>query len=81
MHIQHIQDDFVRRRQQDKLVTPEELIRLMKVARSAFSLISLRGVHANAWNSRLLAASWLQNEVTIDVWKQAKELDGRRERR
>ncbi|KAG8217374.1 aspartic peptidase domain-containing protein [Butyriboletus roseoflavus] len=56
----HIQDDFVRRRQQDKSVTPDELIHLMKVA-------------------RLLAASWLQNEVTIDVWEKAKELDRRRQ--
>ncbi|KAF8436900.1 putative alanine racemase-domain-containing protein [Boletus edulis BED1] len=55
----HIQDDFVRRRQQDKSVTPDELIHLMKVA-------------------RLLAASRLQDEVTIDVWEQAKELDRRR---
>lgn len=35
MHTQHIQDDFVHRRQQDKSMTPDELIHLMKVARSA----------------------------------------------
>ena len=31
--------------------------------------------------SRLLAASRLQDEVTIDVWEQAKELDSRRQAR
>ncbi|KAN0075287.1 putative alanine racemase domain containing protein [Tylopilus felleus] len=58
----HIQDDFVRRRQEDKSVTPDELIHLMKVARH-------------------LAASRLQDKVTIEIWEQAKELDGRRKGR
>ncbi|KAG9318342.1 putative alanine racemase-domain-containing protein [Chiua virens] len=56
----YIQDDFVRQRQQDKSMTPDELIHLMKVA-------------------RLLAASRLQDEVTNDIWEQAKELDLRRQ--
>ncbi|KAF8837022.1 hypothetical protein BDN67DRAFT_973512 [Paxillus ammoniavirescens] len=55
----HIQEDFVRQRQQDKSMTAEKLVHLMKVA-------------------RLLAASQLQQEVTIEVWARAKELERRR---
>jgi len=56
----HIQDDFVRQRQQAKSMTSDDLIHLMKVA-------------------RLLAASRLESEVSIDIWEQVKELDGRRQ--
>ncbi|KIJ69602.1 hypothetical protein HYDPIDRAFT_24427 [Hydnomerulius pinastri MD-312] len=58
----HIQDDFVRQRQQDTSTTADGLIHLMKVA-------------------RLLAASQLQQEVTIDVWERTKELEARRKAR
>jgi len=59
---QHIREDFVRQRQEDKSVTAEDLIHLMKVA-------------------RLLAASMLEQEVTIDIWERSKRLDaGRRKR-
>ncbi|KAF9228597.1 hypothetical protein BS17DRAFT_772215 [Gyrodon lividus] len=55
----HIREDFVRQRQQDRSMTAEDLVHLMKVA-------------------RLLAASQLQQEVTIDAWERTKELERRR---
>lgn len=61
-------------------MTPEELIHLMKVARSAPSRNPCH-TYLILVTTRLLAASRLQGEVTIDVWEQAKELDGRRQAR
>jgi hypothetical protein len=52
----------------------------MKVARSAPSRNPCR-TYLILVTTRLLAASRLQGEVTIDVWEQAKELDYRRQAR
>lgn len=58
----YIQEDFVRRRQEDKTTTPDDLIHLMRTA-------------------RLLAASYLQEGVTIEVWEKTKELEAARKSR
>ncbi|KAG0705327.1 putative alanine racemase-domain-containing protein [Suillus ampliporus] len=58
----HIQEDFVRQRQEDPSITADNLIHLMKVA-------------------RLLAASMLEREVTIDIWERSKRLDASRKKR
>ncbi|KAI6043125.1 putative alanine racemase-domain-containing protein [Pisolithus marmoratus] len=58
----HIQEDFVRQRQEDKMTTPDDLVHLMKAA-------------------RLLAASYHQEEVTVDVWEKMKELEVARKMR
>ncbi|KAG1882914.1 putative alanine racemase-domain-containing protein [Suillus subluteus] len=59
---QHIQEDFVRQRQEDPSITADDLIHLMKVA-------------------RLLAASMLEREVTVDIWETSKRLDASRRKR
>ncbi|KAG2348450.1 hypothetical protein BDR05DRAFT_925918 [Suillus weaverae] len=58
----HIQEDFVRQRQEDSSITADDLIHLMKVA-------------------RLLAASMLEREVTVDIWETSKRLDASRRKR
>ncbi|KIK40911.1 hypothetical protein CY34DRAFT_806704 [Suillus luteus UH-Slu-Lm8-n1] len=58
----HIQEDFVRQRQEDPSITADNLIHLMKVA-------------------RLLAASMLEREVTVDIWETSKRLDASRRKR
>ncbi|KAG1819613.1 uncharacterized protein BJ212DRAFT_1575877 [Suillus subaureus] len=58
----HIQEDFVRQRQEDPSITADDLIHLMKVA-------------------RLLAASMLGREVTVDIWETSKKLDASRRKR
>ncbi|KAG2075917.1 hypothetical protein BDR04DRAFT_1139765 [Suillus decipiens] len=58
----HIQEDFVRKRQEDPSITADDLIHLMKVA-------------------RLLAASMLEREVTVDIWEMSKRLDASRRKR
>jgi hypothetical protein len=58
----HIQEDFVRQRQEDSSITADDLIHLMKVA-------------------RLLAASMLEREITVDIWETSKRLDASRRKR
>ncbi|KAG1748962.1 putative alanine racemase-domain-containing protein [Suillus paluster] len=58
----HIQEDFVRHRQEDPSITADDLIHSMKVA-------------------RMLAASMLEREVTIDIWERSKRLDADRRKR